>query len=202
MENFFDAKKLWPDAGPYPHFLVLLGEHPAYRAFADAHRDLLAEYGEQLGAVPPRWLHSTVQGIHHPVDEGRMDLLREAARAQFRGVGPFTVQLGPTWPGITAVTVAMYPEAGMAELNRRARAAAESVPGIVLRPAESRFWAHSTIAYARADFDSRKLNRALRSLRPERVEVTVDRVHLVDQHQDPQRGTYTWDIVEEFTLTD
>ncbi|MEY9842183.1 TetR-like C-terminal domain-containing protein [Streptacidiphilus sp. EB103A] len=110
---------------------------------------------------------------------------------------PFTVQWGPTWPGITAVTVAAYPETGMAELNRRARAATSSVPGLAMRPAESRFWAHSTLCYVTEAFEDHRLNRALRALRPERVDVTVDRIHLVDQRQDPIAGYYTWDVIEE-----
>ena len=48
------------------------------------------------------------------------------------------------------------------------------------------------------DFDDRPLNRGLRSLRPERVDVTIDRVHLVNQRQDPAAGYYTWEVVEEF----
>ncbi|MBM7174004.1 hypothetical protein JQK87_37745, partial [Streptomyces sp. G44] len=107
--------------------------------------------------------------------------------------------MGPTWPGVTAVTVAMYPETGMAELNRRVRAAAEAVPGIELRPAATKFWAHSTLAYVRdGAVDDRLLNRGLRFLRPERVDVTIDRVHLVNQQQDPAAGYYTWEVVEEF----
>jgi hypothetical protein len=46
--------------------------------------------------------------------------------------------------------------------------------------------------------DDRRLNRALRELRPERVEITIDRVHLVDQRQDPEAGFYTWTVIEEF----
>lgn len=46
----------------------------------------------------------------------------------------------------------------------------------------------------RADFADRDLNRALR---PPRVDITIDRVHLVNQYQHPDRGYYTWDVVEE-----
>ncbi|MEU5302648.1 hypothetical protein ACH4YO_27660 [Streptomyces noursei] len=89
----------------------------------------------------------------------------------------------------------------MAELNKRVRAATDAVPGIELRPQGARFWAHSTLAYVRdGDFDDRPLNRGLRRLRPQRVEVTVDRVHLVCQRRDPKAGYYTWEIVEEFPL--
>ncbi|MER6500185.1 hypothetical protein ABT218_12525 [Streptomyces sp. NPDC001455] len=87
--------------------------------------------------------------------------LIDATRREIAGLRPFTVQMGPTWPGVTAVTVAMYPETGVAGLNKRVRAAAEAVPGIELRPA-AKFWAHSTLAYVRdGDFDDRTLNRGL-----------------------------------------
>jgi 2'-5' RNA ligase len=196
VETFFHEKRMWL-GGPYPHFLVLLGEHPQFRAYARAHRELLDQYSPQLAAVPERWLHATVQGIHHSVPDGQLGRLADAARAELGQMEPFQVQIGPTWPGITAITVAIYPESGMADLNTRVRKAAQSVPGISLRPAESRFWAHGSLAYARDEFDDRRLNRALRALRPERVEVTVDRVHLVNQHQDVAAGYYTWDVVEE-----
>jgi hypothetical protein len=48
---------------------------------------------------------------------------------------PFTVQMGPTWSGLTAITKAMYPEGEIAELNKRLSAASSAVPGISLRPA-------------------------------------------------------------------
>lgn len=199
MENFFVPKRIWKDGGPFPHVLVPLGEYEEFRAYARAHQELLSAYGG-LGVIPEEWLHSTVQGVHHAVDADRMNQLRGNLGDELAGMRPFRVQLGPVWPGITAVTVAVYPEDGMATLNSRARAAAEKVQGISLRPPERRFWAHASLAYARQDFPDRQLNRALRALRPPRVDVTVDRVHLVNQYQRPDRGYYTWDVVGEFPL--
>ncbi|MFH8347305.1 hypothetical protein [Streptomyces sp. NPDC018045] len=98
------------------------------------------------------------------------------------------------------MTVVVCPEDGMAALNDHVRTAMEEVPGISLRAREAEFWAHTSVAYARADFPDRDLNRALRALRPPRVDVTIDRVHLVNQYQHPDRGYYTWDVVEEVPL--
>ncbi|WP_405814201.1 hypothetical protein OG241_06415 [Streptomyces sp. NBC_01390] len=200
MENFFVPSKIWQGGGPYPHVLVLLSEYPQFREYARAHHKLLTEYGDQLGVIPEEWLHSTVQGIHHALDAEQLAQLCGALREELAGMQPFQVQLGPVWPGITAVTVAVYPEHGMAALNDRVRTAAEKVPGISLRGKEARFWAHASLTYARADFSSRDLNRALRALRPPRVNITIDRVHLVNQYQHPDRGYYTWDVVEEVQL--
>ncbi|WP_282695233.1 hypothetical protein [Streptomyces sp. CC208A] len=197
MENFFTPKKIWQGGGPFPHVLVLLGEYPEFREYARAHRDLLSEYGEKLGIIPEDWLHATVQGIHHPLGTGQVDQLRGTLRGELAGMDPFRVQLGPVWPGVTAVTVAVYPEDGMAELNGRVRTAMEKVPGVSLRPPELRFWAHASLTYARAGFPDGNLNRALRALRPPRVDITIDRVHLVNQYQRPDLGYYTWDVVEE-----
>ncbi|MGX1760466.1 2'-5' RNA ligase family protein [Streptomyces lydicus] len=200
MENFFVPKKIWQGGGPFPHVLVLLSEYPEFREYARAHHELLAEYGYKLGVIPGEWLHATVQGIHHAIDDGQLDKLRGTLRDEVAGIDPFHVQLGPVWPGVTAVTVAVYPEDGMAELNGRVRTAMEKVPGITLRDPELRFWAHSSLAYAREDFSGRKLNRALRALRPPRVDITIDRVHLVNQYQHPDRGYYSWDVVDEVRL--
>ncbi|MFE3629388.1 2'-5' RNA ligase family protein [Streptomyces goshikiensis] len=200
MENFFIPKKIWQNGGPFPHVLVLLGEYPEFREYARAHNDLLAEYGEKLGIIPEDWLHATVQGIHHPLDTGQLDQLRGTLRDELAGMQPFQVQLGPVWPGVTAVTVAVYPEDGMAALNDRVRTAAEKVPGVSLRGKEAKFWAHATLSYARHDFSDQKLNRSLRALRPPRVDITIDRVHLVNQYQRPDLGYYTWDVIEEVTF--
>ncbi|MFJ4800892.1 2'-5' RNA ligase family protein [Streptomyces murinus] len=197
MESFFTPKKIWKDQGPFPHVLVALSEYPEFCEYARAHHELLSEYAEQLGVIPEEWLHSTVQGIHHAVDDDQMDKMRGTLHEELAGMQSFRVQLGPVWPGITAVTVAVYPEDGMAELNGRVRAAMEKVPGISLRAPELRFWAHASLSYARQDFPDQKLNRALRALRPPRVDITIDRVHLVNQYQRPDLGYYTWDMVEE-----
>lgn len=200
MENFFVPEKLWHKGGPFPHVLVLLEQFPQFRAYARAHHALLAGYGNRLGVIPEEWLHSTVQGIHHPIDAGQADQLRHVLRDELAGAAPFQVQLGPVWPGTTAITVAMYPETGMAELNDRVRTATEKDSGITLRAKEDAFWAHATLAYARQDFEDRTFNRALRAIRPPRVDVTIDRVHLVSQFQHPDLGYYTWDVIEEFPL--
>lgn len=200
MEKFFVPEKIWHGGGPFPHVLVLLSEHQEFCEYARVHHELFSEYGDKLGVVPKQWLHATVQGIHHAIDDAQLDKLRGTLRDELTGMDPFQVQLGPVWPGVTAVTVAVYPEEGMAELNSRVRTAIEKVPGITLRPPELRFWAHTSLAYARDDFTDRKLNRALRTLRPARVDVTIDRVHLVNQYQHADLGYYTWDVVEEVQL--
>nr|WP_269475762.1 2'-5' RNA ligase family protein [Streptomyces gossypiisoli] len=161
---------------------------------------MLAEHGDKLGIVPEDWLHMTVQGIHHPVNAAQMHRLRGALRVELASARPFKVQLGPVWPGVTAVTVAVYPEDEVAALNVAVRTAAEKVPGITLRTREDKFWAHTSVAYGRDPFPDRDLNRALRALRPPRVDVTIDRVHLVNQYQHPDRGYYTWEAVDEFQL--
>ncbi|MFF7098280.1 hypothetical protein ACFY9A_38780 [Streptomyces rubradiris] len=148
MENFFVPEKIWQGEGPFPHVLVLLSEYPEFRKYARAHQELLCEYGDKLGVIPEQWLHSTVQGIHHAIDAGQLDKLRVTLRDELAGMVPFQVQLGPVWPGVTAVTVAVYPEDGMAELNGRVRTAMEKVPGVSLRPTELCFWAHASLAYA------------------------------------------------------
>jgi 2'-5' RNA ligase len=201
VENFFAPRKIWQTGGPFPHVLVLLNEYEEFRDYARAHRELLSEYGDRLGVIPEEWLHATIQGVHHSIDDWQMTRLRQALRAEVTGTKPFDVQLGPVWPGVTAVTVAVYPEDGMARLNTRVRTACEKVPGISLRPKETRFWAHASLAYARDDFTDRALNRALRELRPPRVDITIDRVHLVNQYQHPDTGYYTWDVVEELRLS-
>jgi hypothetical protein len=158
---------------------------------------------KHLSVIPEAWLHSTILGIHHAVSSGQMERLRSAARRELRTMRPFSVQLGPTWPGVTAVTAAMYPETGMVELAERIQTAASSVQGVTLSNSEGGFWPHVSLCYARAGSTAaadRALNRGLRRLRPERVETTVDRVHLVWQRQDLVRLLYTWERIDEYRL--
>ncbi|MER5780226.1 2'-5' RNA ligase family protein [Streptomyces mobaraensis] len=200
METFFSPRRTWPD-GPYLHFLITFDD-PGYRSFADAHRPLLASYGDQLGVVPPEWLHSTVQGVHHPLTREQVEQAVEAVRVEVGlGPGPTSLQLGPVWPGPSAVTVAMYPEDQLAHLHATVRKALSKVDGVRLREAGGRFWPHSTVAYYRSpDVHDAEFNRCLRAVRPDRVDVTVQRIHAVYLHQDLERGYYTWDHLAALPL--
>lgn len=198
MEPFFTDKKAWEGGGPYLHVLILLGEYPEARAYAAAHRDVLADW--PLSTVGEDWLHITVQGVHHPTTPEQKDLLRASLREKMREVPSFSVELGPVWPGVTAVTAAVYPENGMDRLYRQVRAACDEVPGISLRKAEKRFWPHWTLAYTLESFNGDVLNRKLRGVRPARPGITVSAVHLVEQRQDRRAGRYTWTSAEEFKL--
>ncbi|MEU2870556.1 2'-5' RNA ligase family protein [Streptomyces olivoreticuli] len=124
-----------------------------------------------------------------------MEKVVEAVRAELaENAAPMTLQMGPVWPGPSAVTVAMYPEKQLARLNTSVRNALSKVDGIRLRERGGRFWPHSTAAYYRsADVHDAAFNRAVRAVRPERVEVKVQRVDAVYLHQDAERGSYTRD---------
>ncbi|WP_367132833.1 MULTISPECIES: 2'-5' RNA ligase family protein [Streptomyces] len=193
MESFFSQQRTWPD-GPYLHFLITLDD-PGYQVYIDAHRDLFSSYGDKLGVVPAEWLHSTVQGIHHTLTRDQVEQAVEAVRAELAwNAAPMTLQMGPVWPGPSAVTVAMYPEKQLARLNASVRTALSKVDGIRLREPGARFWPHSTAAYYRTvGVHDAAFNRNLRAVRPERVEVAVQRVDAVYLHQDVERGYYTWD---------
>lgn len=197
MRSWFHSERIWAGSAPFPHILILLEQYPQARAFAAAHQGVLDRYRERLGIVPLEWLHSTVQGFHQPATQAQVEELAAAAREVLADAVPFTVQLGPSYVGRSAVHVSMYPEDGMADLNRRIRAAGDKA-GIPMRPAGSRFWPHAILAYGTSPhWDSDQLARDLVDLRPDRVEFTVDRVHLVHERQDPEAGYYTWDILEE-----
>jgi hypothetical protein len=95
----------------------------------------------------------------------------------------------------------MYPEDRLAAITARVRKAASAVEGVSLRPAGERAWPHSTLAYYRSgDVHDAEFNRRLRGIRPDRVELTIDRVHAVYMHQDLDRGYYTWDHLAALPL--
>jgi hypothetical protein len=201
VENFFEPANLWPGGGPYPHLVLRLGHYPGFRSFAGQHYEYLAPYEDHLGIVPPEWSHATVKGAHHQVSDSQVEQLRASVGRELRGMPPFRCQAGPVRVGVTSVTAYMWPKDGMAELARRFRAAAASVPGISLRADDSDYFAHSTLAYGTAGCDTRKLNRALRAEPVPRADFTVTSAALVQERQDPAAGIYTWDLVEEYALT-
>lgn len=203
MKAFFRGDRIWPGGGPYPHILVLLGRYPELRGFARTHLRVLDRYREHLGIVPEDWLHSTVQGFYRPASAQRMQQFADTIRNELRDMEPFTVQFGPSYVGSSGVLVAMYPEADMSRLNRHVLAAAANA-GFEIPPAGHRFCPHAALAYGTTmQWDSDSLARDLACLRPERVEITVDRVHLVSQRQNPDHsaGYYTWKVVEELTFS-
>ncbi|MFD4258687.1 2'-5' RNA ligase family protein [Streptomyces sp. NPDC058534] len=199
MESFFSQKRTWAN-GPYLHFIAVLDD-PAYVAFTQAHHDLLADYGDRVGIVPAPWLHWTAQGVHHQLAEDQVERAVRAAREAARQAAPATVTMGPVWPGPSAVTVAMYPEEPLAEINALVRNAVSTVPGVQLREAGDRYWPHSTLAYYRSpSVHDADFNRRLRNIRPQRAEITIRRLLAVYMHQDLNLGYYTWTPIAEIPL--
>ncbi|MFD5443633.1 MULTISPECIES: hypothetical protein [Streptomyces] len=200
MESFFSPKRTWAQ-GPYLHFVASLDD-PAYVEYTRAHHELLAEYGDQVGAVPAEWLHWTVLGVHHPLTREQVERAVERVRTKLADCGGCVdAELGPVWPGPSAVTVAMDPEPPLAAVTSHVRDAVSAVDGISPRPAPEREWPHSTLAYYRTgDVHDARFNRRLREIRPARVKISVDRVHAVYMHQDLALGYYRWDHLAELPL--
>lgn len=199
MENFFSRKRTWAD-GPYLHFIAVLDD-PEYVAFTQAHHGPLTGYGERVGVVPAPWLHWTVLGVHHQLDEAQVERAVRAARKAAQQAAPATVTMGPVWPGPSAVTVAMYPEEPLAAINALVRDAVSAVSGVQLREAGNGYWPHSTLAYFRSpSVHDADFNRRLRTTRPERVEITISRLLAVHMHQDLDLGYYTWTPIAEIPL--
>lgn len=198
MENFFSRKRRWAD-GPYLHFIAVLDD-PEYVAFTQAHHGLLTGYGERVGIVPAPWLHWTVLGVHHQLDEAQLERAVRAAREAAQQAAPATVTMGPVWPGPSAVTVAMYPEEPLAAINALVRDAVSAVPGVQMREAEDGYWPHSTVALRSPSVHDAEFNRRLRKIRPERVEITISRLLAVHMYQDLDLGYYTWTPIAEIPL--
>ncbi|NDZ76987.1 hypothetical protein G3I19_00310 [Streptomyces sp. SID10853] len=201
VERFFSSKRTWSGGGSYLHFIAQLDD-PKYVEFAKAYEGLLSTYGERVGTVPPKWLHWTVQGVHHGLTRDQVERVVESVRKDLAWNGTSaTVQMGPVWPGPSALTVAMYPENKLAALTARVRTAVSAVEGIRLRPAGPRAWPHSTVAYYRSeDVHDAAFNRQVRDSRPDRFEITIDRLHAVYMRQDVDRGYYTWNHLAALTL--
>lgn len=88
----------------------------------------------------------------------------------------------------------------MAELAGRLRTAAGSVPGITLRPPDEEFFAHATLAYSRQEWDARELDQLVKAEPVPRAGLTISRVSLVSERQDPVAGIYTWTCAERLAL--
>lgn len=152
--------------------------------------------------MPAEWLHWTVLGVHHPLTREQVERAVERVRTKLADCGGCVdAELGPVWPGPSAVTVAMDPEPPLAAVTSHVRDAVSAVDGISPRPAPEREWPHSTLAYYRTgDVHDARFNRRLREIRPARVKISVDRVHAVYMHQDLALGYYRWDHLAELPL--
>ena len=190
----------WAAEGPRPHVLIL-PHTTGYEEFWTAHQPVLEPYEKCVVAMPFQWTHVTVEAVRHQVSDATMDDFAVALADEMKQVDPFELQLGPTWTGRSGITVAVYPEGEITSVYDQTRAAMGRVPGVQIAPRPERFWPHSSLGYCIKPFDSSGLNACLyRDLRPPRVDMIVDRVHLVQQWQRPDLGYYTWQVHAEIPL--
>lgn len=181
--------------------MLILPHTGAYRDFWRSHQPVLEPYERYVVPMPFQWTHITIESIHHLVDHTTMDDFASALADEMKRIEPFQLELGPSWCGRSGVTVAVYPEDQITTVYDQTRAAMGRVPGVQIAPRPDRYWPHSSLGYCIKPFDSTALNACLyRDLRPPRVDMIVDKVHLVQQWQRPDLGYYTWQVHAEIPL--
>lgn len=182
---------LWPE----PRWQVYALPTAEVRALAATYRPVLDRFDE-LSPVADTDLHMTVQplpGSSSDYPAARLNSVHTALRAALATVAPVTVTAGPALCSSAGVVADVdadddHPLAALfTRVHRTVRAAAGEPP-------PSGWPGHVSLAYARGDRDSGDIQSPLRRTRtaPIRATWTIDRLHLVEVHQDSERHTYSW----------
>ncbi|MFF1712208.1 2'-5' RNA ligase family protein [Streptomyces sp. NPDC058268] len=220
MRRFMGPKRLWgsPD-GPdedwiKPHVLWLPQHEAPVMEYFRRLRAIVERYPDVIAPIADEDLHLTVQSVKQHNREGaRVDgeqLARAAAAVQreLESLEPFEIEIGPARASGSAGIVEIWPETGLADLNRRVRAGllAEDMS---LPPEETHFWPHMSCGYGAQDSTSAELaarsdqfaSEVGKGIRPAiRARAMVSSVWLVWERQEPDRNTYTFQRVHELHL--
>ncbi|MEY9840493.1 2'-5' RNA ligase family protein [Streptacidiphilus sp. EB103A] len=213
MRKFMGSKRLWgSEGGPdedwvKPHVLWLPQDDPQVLAYFGRLREIVARYPDVIAPIADEDLHMTIQSVRQRgtsgrrVDEEQLAAAAVQIQAQLDDVDPFEIQIGPARASGSAGIVEIWPEAGLADLNRRVRAGLLAA-GMDLPPAEEHFWCHMSCGYGSHDSDTPELaarsdqfaSEIGKGIRPGiRTSATVSSVWLVWERQEPDRNTYSFE---------
>jgi len=213
MRRFMGPKRLWgTEDGPdedwiKPHVLWLPQEDPQVLDYFRRLREVVARFPDVIAPIADEDLHMTIQSVRQVntagvrVDGEQLAVAAEEVQSRLDDVDPFEIQIGPARASGSAGIVEIWPEDGLADLNRRVREGLLAA-GMVLPPAEEHFWCHMSCGYGARDSDTVELaarsdqfaSEIGKSIRPGvRTSATVSDLWLVWERQEPDRNTYSFE---------
>lgn len=164
---------------------------------------LLGEF-PTVAALPPEWLHVTLQAIWHrpaaAVPPTERSILIDALTDTSSRLPPFRLQAGSLLSGGVGVVADLHPDHQIDDLFTAVRDTIERVCGAAAVTKNSRP-AHMALAYAVGVEDGDQLqSRLRREVRPGHAPLTVDAIHLVEVTPDPAAALFRWQHIRRFPL--
>lgn len=203
MKPYFPNRKL-PD-WPYLQVCVLpdLDRNTELQVMVNKAALLLGEF-PTVAALPPEWLHVTLQAIWHrpaaAVPLAERSSLIDALTDTSSHLAPFRLQAGSLLSGGVGVVADLHPDHQIDGLFTAVRDAIGRVCGVAAVTKDSRP-AHMALAYAVGVEDGDQLqSRLRREVRPSHAPLTVDAIHLVEVTPDPAAALFRWQHMCRFPL--
>ncbi|MCM6775418.1 hypothetical protein NDR87_15925 [Nocardia sp. CDC159] len=200
MRNFFESSHFdWPLLRDSLHVYVLPDER--FSATVQPVVGAIAAF-DGCAAVAPPWQHATVTRIpwwRGEVDAAAVDRFAAALTAIAADTARFALEMqGPLLHDLgVGVLAAEGPE--WKQLHTAVRNAAVEVFGAERPLPPPPPMPHVSLGYGIAERDSGPLERSLSDIRTPAV-VTVDALHFLSVHADPEAGTFTWDPISSHPL--
>lgn len=171
----------------------------------DAVADRLEAFSGQLDGVahlprmPRAWLHFTVSRLAQFDDLPQRELTRlaDSFSLALNGLGAFTLDVGAPRASVDSVGCWAASSPAWDSLVTAVREGARSAFPEELPPAPQA--PHVTLAYATGDVDDDEVAGRLEGV-PSLGEVAVRQVHLVSVTVRPERGTFDWVELANWTL--
>jgi 2'-5' RNA ligase len=198
MKNFWDTRG-WPRGERRWHWHVLFDGQAAAQQLIEAYRTVT--HHPALDSVPLRWTHFTLWSAH-ALDEiniiERQRIVAEVSR-RCRELPPVELTIGPAEVGDGGVWLKVAPNPALTTLVTTLTEATATVVGQKrLSPAPKILWPHISLAYSNTEADDEPVQAHIDRLAIPPAQVTVRRIHLVNQHQHKPR--FDWTVTFPITL--
>jgi 2'-5' RNA ligase len=171
---------------------ITFDDQPELHRLVDTYQQQLARF-PRLDLVPQRWLHLTMQGVGFTHDIVGSNLHELIDHVQTRLGEQPPLQVGFHRPVIRPEAIALPPQPVEPVLNlrRTIREAMATTLGETRVPERAEgFQPHVSLAYSNGSHPSDSILRTLEHTIVEPVNVTIDKVSLIELHRD--RRMYEW----------
>lgn len=164
LEDHWRWRPEWATDRPCLWWYLTFEGQPALRWLSDRVRPFL-DGMSSVDAVPPQWLHLTVQdvGFVDEVSPGAVQSMLDVASKAVADLQSQPLTLGPVSPMRSAVVLPQQPADHLRGLRRRLREAMAAVGMAVPGPDE--FRPHVSLGYLNRDCDARTVMDRLRPVR-------------------------------------
>ena len=184
----------WPTLRNRLHVYVLPNQD--LRAELQRRQQILEAF-DYCSVQPGAYLHATVQQFAVTSDEVNGEQLRafrEAAARVAATTRPFTIELGAPLADDWSLGIRGTATPHWTSLVEAVRAAAAQTVNTGLPLPDAPYGPHITLGYGLADGSTERIQAASDATNAQELPaLKVEAIHLVAVHQDPERGTFTWD---------